>query len=227
MDFIKELESEDEFTMATGDAMTTDVPSDEDRKRKSSSSDDVMDGDFSFLNNGSSAAKSSKTDKDASPRRLNGHHNGSALNRNGTSLATQEKDGSHREDTTGRKSPSRKSPRKKSPRRESPGRSSPRGGLCDNGTVPHVFTSESSESDDQDSSLDSLPGPPPPYTPFFQPTFIPRRHSPPPLHKEPPTIEKDEGPQAPTYATLMQEKVELLPIPSALKKFLLFYRDGS
>ncbi len=205
MDFIKELESEDEFTMATGD-----VPSDEDRKRKSSSSDDIMDGDFSFLDNGTCAAKSSKTDKNSSPRRLNGHQNGSAHNKNGTSLATQEKEGSQRGG-----SPGRVSPRRKSPRRDSPGRSSPRGGLCDNGTVPHVFTSESSESEDQDSSLDSLPGPPPPYTPFFH------------LHKEPPTIEKDDAPQAPTYATLMQEKVELLPIPSALKKFLLFYREGS
>ena len=36
--------------------------------------------------------------------------------------------------------------------------------------------------------------------------------------------EEDQEPSGPTFRTYMKDKVDLLPIPSALKNFLLFYR---
>ena len=226
MDFIKELDSEDEFVQAKshqgGDSERNDSGSDEQEhlKRKSSDSEGNLE-DFSFLrveSNGSSAAKCSKTENGASSsssRDKNNKCSPSSLSRlfdskNGSKMSAFD-------------------------------------ALDNNGYHNHnqdqTINHKQDENDDDDDADEDSENPfdsplePPPLPPlypsassFYRPIPVCAPPTPPPrkgilldaMDKEEDSSQGE--PSGPTFRICMKEKVDLLPIPSALKNFLLFYR---
>lgn len=81
-----------------------------------------------------------------------------------------------------------------------------------NGLRLDCLVQDSDDSDDD--SYDSSQEGPPPYSSVSKPSMFPA----------PPEAEEEPEEPVPGFRMYMQEKVHLLPIPSALKNFILFYR---